>query len=65
MRDPDRITEVIWLIRQIWEQEPDLRLCQLILNISKSQGEDLYYLEDEELINRLRSTYGHLLEDET
>ena len=52
MRNPERIDEILKLISEIWHKNPDLRLCQLIGNCVGStsySGEDLYYVEDNEL----------------
>ena len=58
MRDPKRITKILQGVQEVWEQFPDLRLGQLLLN-----GTDdtiLYYLEDEELVEYLRTYYERL-----
>ena len=58
MRDPKRITKILQGVQAVWEQFPDLRLGQLLLN-----GTDdtiLYYLEDEELVEYLRTYYERL-----
>jgi len=64
MKDPDRIDEILKLISEIWHKNPDLRLCQLIENCFPEQVDDyglravdLYYLEDDELQDRLEKTY--------
>ena len=49
MRDPKRIEPILYLIRKIWKQNPDWRLCQLLSNMSVMIGWkdfDLFYLED-------------------
>lgn len=56
MRDPKRITKFIDITRQIWKMNPDLRFGQLILNTINN--EDLYYIEDDELLKRIVSTYS-------
>ena len=66
MRDPKRITIILEQIRKIWEQNPDLRLCQLIGNLQLPV--DKYYVEDEELTDELEVTYyvpitGHWRKD--
>lgn len=61
MRDPNRIDETLELISNIWKKYPDLRLCQLIGNISShinNESPDLYFLEDSDLIKRLKEIYG-------
>lgn len=55
MRDPDRIPKMLSEIEELWKKNPDLRLCQLICNIKSG---DLYYLEDDELMKRLKATYA-------
>jgi hypothetical protein len=59
MRDPDRISQVLSLVRQVWDRHPQLRLIQLVQNVidpDKDFG-DGYYLEDDEVERRLRQTY--------
>lgn len=48
MRDPKRIPKVLRLIKKYWTKCPDLRLSQLIGNLSNRH--DPYYFEDDELI---------------
>jgi uncharacterized protein YihD (DUF1040 family) len=63
MRDPKRISEILSLIRNVWESYPDLRLGQLIINSGPSNldtinsFEDIFYLEDEILVKRLKAKY--------
>lgn len=54
VRDPKRIPRVLALIESIWKANPDLRLGQLIEN---GAGEDMYFLEDEELESCLHDLY--------
>jgi uncharacterized protein YihD (DUF1040 family) len=58
LRNPARIQKVISLLEEYWRLNPDLRLCQIISNISRNTrfSVDRFYLEDEEL--------GMLLEEE-
>lgn len=56
MREEERIDLVLERLAKIWKQYPDLRLGQLILNVVRDPL--LYYLEDEDLINRLEEFYG-------
>ena len=51
MRDPKRIDEIINKIKDIWNKYPDLRLGQLIL--CNVREEDLFYIDDNELLRRL------------
>jgi uncharacterized protein YihD (DUF1040 family) len=52
MRDPDRIPEILELLGEIWQLEPDLRLGQLVLNAVRMRSagiEDVFSIEDESL----------------
>jgi uncharacterized protein YihD (DUF1040 family) len=64
MRDPGRIDEILQLLREYWQRQPDLRLGQIVTNISHGYGAntdqrplDPYFIEDvimkERLINEL------------
>ena len=53
MRDIDKILAEIG---EIWKKNPELRLGQLIDNILL-QEEDLYYIEDKKLLERLKEWY--------
>jgi len=55
MRDPNRIPEILSVLSRVWYKNPDLRLCQLIVNTT-GMG-DPYYFEDEELLKKLREVY--------
>jgi hypothetical protein len=55
MRDPKRIKEILKEIGDIWEIYPDLRLGQLLLNVVRDPA--LYYVEDEDLVERLKDLY--------
>lgn len=52
-RDPARIDTVLALIRQAWVQHPDLRLGQLLHNVT-SVHDDLFNYEDDRLIDDLK-----------
>lgn len=58
MKDSARIQKIISLLEKYWKANPELRLCQIISNISRNTrfSVDRFYLEDEEL--------GMLLEEE-
>lgn len=50
MRDPDRIEPMLTLVEQIWHQEPDLRLAQLITIAAVRGGwknSDVFSAEDD------------------
>jgi len=51
MRDPKRISELIELIKEIWEKDPDLRFQQLIYNLQRGysqQNNDIGKVESNE-----------------
>ena len=55
MRDPKRIDEVLNRLKKLWKTYPDLRLGQLIVNITYNPDDpnasnDLFYLEDDKFI---------------
>lgn len=52
MRDPSRIKKILNLIETIWQDAPDLRLCQLIGNFFPP--DDLYFKEDSVLEKKLQ-----------
>lgn len=56
MRDPNRIPEILKQIQDIWVENPDLRLFQLLEN-SVPTGTNTYYLEDNKLQELLNETY--------
>lgn len=55
MRNKNRIDAIINELEKIWVNYSDLRLGQLLLNVIKDP--ELYYLEDEELIKKLKEHY--------
>jgi uncharacterized protein YihD (DUF1040 family) len=56
LRDPARIEVLLELLRQYWKQNPDLRIGQIITNLSSSKrmSIDPYYIEDDMIINSLK-----------
>lgn len=48
MRDPERIDEVLALIRQVWLQNPDLRLGQIIVTAVRPRDPcpEIFAVED-------------------
>lgn len=62
MRDANRIDKILEEVRGIWKRYPDLRLTQLIMNLSDSPM--LYYIEDNDLIDALKRLYGEGNEEE-
>ena len=55
MRDADRINFVLDKIRQLWLQNPDLRLGQLLIIAvePKKPCPELFYLEEKDLLRKL------------
>ena len=51
MRDPKRIKKVIKALKKRWKKNPELRLGQLLFLVANNNN--LFYLEDKELLNRL------------
>ena len=54
MRDPARIDRILGLLRAEWEKNPDMRLCQLLVNATGCTG-DMFHISDDVLeaaINR-------------
>ena len=54
MRDPKRITSILATIREIWEQYPDMRLGQLLLNACPELENNPFYIEDDIVLEGLR-----------
>lgn len=54
MRDPKRIQELTDVLKAIWYQVPDLRLGQLIINCTHDLETDLFYIEDDVLLEKLK-----------
>ncbi|WP_143072485.1 MULTISPECIES: DUF1040 family protein [unclassified Variovorax] len=49
MRDPDRIPEMLELLGEVWQRQPDLRLGQLVFNAARmrdAEVEDVFSIED-------------------
>ena len=58
MRDPKRIYPATQALADIWLNLPDWRLGQLMYNFQAhmaKQGKDIFYMEDVEFIDALRS----------
>lgn len=56
MRDPNRIDNILQQVGEVWKQNPDLRLGQLLLNCMSDPM--LYYVEDDKLVEVVRSYYN-------
>ncbi len=55
-RDPDRRERILKLIKDIWDLDPDLRLCQIVGNQFDAYF-DYYYVEDEDFEQLLIDHY--------
>lgn len=47
MRDPNRIHEVITAVEALWNKYPDWRFMQLMNNLQRIYGNDMFYIEDD------------------
>ena len=47
MRDPNRIHEVMVAIEALWNKYPDWRFMQLMNNLQRAYGNDMFYVEDD------------------
>lgn len=57
-RQAARIPQLINRLFRLWQKNPTMRLGQLIGNVIPEM--DLYYVEDDELIERLEKYYAGL-----
>ena len=57
MRDFNRIMPMLERIEAIWKRNPDLRLMQLLGNVTGAG--DPYYVEDDVLLEGLKRVYQH------
>ena len=67
MRDPKRIDEALKILGHYWKKHPDLRLGQLLCNVTEDGLEDsskLYYVEDEYLMIAIMMRYGSVEDKE-
>ncbi len=53
-RDQNRIEEVLSLLSLFWNKNPDLRLGQIVENISSRSGKHTFYMEDSVLLEWLK-----------
>lgn len=51
MRNPARIDIVLKVIGECWKKVPDWRFGQLMCNLQKKAGNDLFYMEDEDFMD--------------
>jgi len=59
-RDPARIDTILNVLREYWSKNPDLRLGQILENISSRSSKPTFYLEDDILLDQLNSNLEKL-----
>lgn len=52
MRDPKRIDELLNTVKTVWEQYPDWRFGQLVVNVL---GVDPFYIEDDIILKAFQA----------
>lgn len=64
MRDPKRIDPILNQIREVWKQQPDMRLGQLMVVLARPANpcSELFHLEDDQLAHRIND-YASALDD--
>lgn len=56
MRDPKRIVPLLAMLGEYWIDNPDLRLGQIIVNMSLQDGKAMtFHMEDDVLLERLKA----------
>ena len=58
MRDPERIDRVLKALSVAWHKVPDWRLGQLICNMQRAAGNDLFYVEDDKFAELLEEYFN-------
>ena len=54
MRDPKRMNEVLQVLHELWSRYPDWRLTQLFCNMQRAVGHDMFYMEEDKLIDIMK-----------
>lgn len=52
MRDPNRIDEILNTVKTVWNQYPDMRFGQLVVNVL---GIDPFYVEDDVILKAFQN----------
>jgi uncharacterized protein YihD (DUF1040 family) len=55
MRNNEHISHVLKELQKIWEENPDLRLGQMLLNAVDQDDIALFFTEDDELISIMKT----------
>lgn len=59
MRDENRIDKCCDELAMLWKKHcPDWRLMQLICNLQRACGSDLFYMEEGRFIETLKQYFG-------
>ena len=58
MRDINRIDKFLKELGDLWKEVPDWRFMQLICNLQSEIGTDGFYLEEDDVIKRLKEYMG-------
>jgi len=54
MRDPKRIKVLLEALESTWNEYPDFRLGQLMVNINSNSKMDTFFVEDDEMLKRIK-----------
>lgn len=52
MRDPGRIKIICEMLAEVWQEVPDWRLSQFMINVLST--DDLFYMEDYEFMEYIK-----------
>lgn len=63
MRNTRRIKDMMFMLETIWTRSPDLRLCQLVYNLTKGHDLDIYSCEDNYLSECMEVVLLHGFEE--
>ena len=55
MRNPSRIDGVLAEIKTVWQKVPDWRFMQLMCNLQRMYGSDMFYIEDDRFVEILKN----------
>lgn len=62
MRDPKRIDEFCEELKKMWQQVPDWRFGQLIVNalgeIQAKEKRDVFFIEDDKMLEELKELFA-------
>lgn len=55
MRDKNRIDAFCLRLAEAWKNVPDWRFGQLVCNLQRANGNDMFYVEDDKAIELIES----------